>query len=48
MPYCTLLMGEEFRLEIEESPKKCRFILTDTGMGIEKEEIPRIFEGFTE
>lgn len=36
------------RLEVEDGEKSVRLILTDTGMGIRPEDLPRIFEkGFT-
>src|SRR6476620_3211041 len=47
----VFIEGDIYRLQkvsikIEESPKKVQVHISDTGMGIEKAEIPRIFERF--
>ena len=38
--------GGKVSIKIEEFPKNVQVHISDTGMGIEKEEIPRIFERF--
>jgi two-component system phosphate regulon sensor histidine kinase PhoR len=38
--------GGSVTMEVEETPQKVKVQIKDTGMGIEKAEIPRIFERF--